>query len=52
MTDWHGLSILVGIAPGGSTAAACDNFKPAVFTRVTSYLDWISEETGIKLREK
>ncbi len=27
----------------------CEKGLPTVFTRVNSYLDWISEKTGIKI---
>ncbi|XP_055388952.1 collagenase-like [Condylostylus longicornis] len=37
---------LVGIA---SYTLDCDSSYPAVFSRITSYLYWISEVTGIKL---
>ncbi|KAH8342299.1 hypothetical protein KR059_000617 [Drosophila kikkawai] len=38
--------VQVGLTSFGS-AAGCEKEYPAVFTRVTSYLDWIKEHTGI-----
>lgn len=41
---------LLGIAPGNA-AVSCDDHKPVVMTRITSYLDWISRAANLKLRE-
>jgi secreted trypsin-like serine protease len=41
-----GLYTEVGIVSFGSSAG-CTLGYPAVFTRVTSYLDWIESNTGI-----
>jgi secreted trypsin-like serine protease len=38
----------VGIVSFGS-AAGCQMGYPAAFTRVTSYLSWISENTAIRI---
>ncbi|XP_068141859.1 serine protease 1-like [Drosophila tropicalis] len=38
--------IQIGLTSFGS-AAGCEKEYPAVFTRVTSYLDWIKDHTGI-----
>ncbi|EDW41896.1 GM24325 [Drosophila sechellia] len=38
--------VQVGLTSFGSSAG-CEKGYPAVFTRVTSYLDWIKEHTGI-----
>ncbi|KAH8376258.1 hypothetical protein KR200_003029, partial [Drosophila serrata] len=38
--------VQVGLTSFGS-ASGCEKELPAVFTRVTSYLDWIKEHTGI-----
>ncbi|KAI9581332.1 chymotrypsin BI [Glossina fuscipes] len=38
--------VLVGITSFGSILG-CDRGFPAAFTKVASYLDWISDETGI-----
>ncbi|KAJ1523583.1 hypothetical protein ONE63_001428 [Megalurothrips usitatus] len=48
ITEWDDVPTLVGVA--SSSTASCASNKPAVFTRVTSYLDWISDKTGIQLR--
>jgi len=37
----------VGVVSFGSSAG-CEVGYPAGFTRTESYLDWISQETGIK----
>jgi secreted trypsin-like serine protease len=41
-----GIYTEVGIVSFGS-AVGCMNEFPVVFTRVTSYLDWIESNTGI-----
>ncbi|KAH8303574.1 hypothetical protein KR018_003534 [Drosophila ironensis] len=38
--------VQIGLTSFGS-AAGCEKEYPAAFTRVTSYLDWIKEHTGI-----
>lgn len=38
--------VLVGITSFGSIYG-CDRGYPAAFTKVASYLDWISDETGV-----
>lgn len=43
-----GTKILVGIVSYGA-AVSCTQNHPAVFTRVTSYLDWIETKTKIKI---
>ena len=40
--------VQVGIVSFGS-AAGCAKGYPAAFTRVTSFLPWIAEKTGLKL---
>lgn len=40
--------IVVGIVSYGA-AASCTSNYPVVFTRVTSYLDWIKAKTGIQI---
>lgn len=42
----NGRLILAGIVSYGA-AASCTSNHPAVYTRVTSYLDWIQEKTNI-----
>ncbi|KAH8278832.1 hypothetical protein KR018_010214, partial [Drosophila ironensis] len=42
----HDGSRLVGVTSFGS-ASGCQSGYPAVFTRVTGYLDWIRDNTGI-----
>ncbi|XP_053687228.1 brachyurin-like [Sabethes cyaneus] len=44
----NGKVTLVGIVSFGSTEG-CEKGLPAVYTRVSSYLDWISEHTNIKI---
>ncbi|XP_053956931.1 brachyurin [Anastrepha ludens] len=39
---------LVGLTAFGS-AGGCEIGFPSVYTRITSYLDWIAERTGIKV---
>lgn len=39
---------LVGVTSFGS-ASGCEQGIPSVFTRVTSYLDWIKEQTGLNV---
>ncbi|XP_075159748.1 serine protease 1-like [Haematobia irritans] len=39
-------SVQIGLTSFGS-AAGCEKGYPAAFTRVTSYLEWIKEHTGI-----
>lgn len=40
--------VQVGLTSYGS-ASGCEKGAPAVFTRVTSYLDWINLKTGLKV---
>lgn len=47
--DSDGQPTQVGIVSFGSRLGCEKNFHP-VFTRVTSYIDWISSKTGIALR--
>jgi len=42
-----GIYTEVGIVSFGSSAG-CTQGYPAAFTRVTSYLDWISSTTGVR----
>lgn len=44
----NGRNVLVGIVSFGA-AAGCTLNYPAVYTKVTSYLDWIQEKTAIKI---
>lgn len=48
-TEKDGSKTLLGATSFG-IALGCEKNWPAVFTRVTSYLDWISGKTGIKIR--
>jgi len=45
-----GIYTQVGIVSFGA-AAGCELGYPVVFTRVTSFLSWISENTGINIDE-
>jgi secreted trypsin-like serine protease len=42
-----GVQTIIGIVSYGSST--CEGGLPVVMTRVTSYLDWISTNTGIRL---
>ncbi|XP_034657606.1 serine protease 55 [Drosophila subobscura] len=42
--------VLVGITSFGSIYG-CDRGYPAAFTKVASYLDWISDETGVNAHQ-
>ncbi|XP_043648373.1 chymotrypsin BI [Drosophila teissieri] len=42
--------VLVGITSFGSIYG-CDRGYPAAFTKVASYLDWISDETGVSAHQ-
>lgn len=46
--DLSGRKVVVGIVSYGAAVSCTQNY-PAVFTRVTSYLDWIEGKTGIKI---
>lgn len=46
--DLAGTRIIVGVVSFGA-AISCTQNHPAVFTRVTSYLDWIETKTKIKI---
>jgi secreted trypsin-like serine protease len=43
-----GIYTQVGVVSFGA-AAGCTLGYPAAFTRVTSYLDWISSTTGVRI---
>lgn len=43
----NGQMTVIGIVSYGS--ATCESGHPPVMTRVTSYLDWISASTGIRI---
>jgi Secreted trypsin-like serine protease len=47
--DNDGRYTLVGIVSFGSSEG-CQRGYPAVFTRVTSYLNWIQYNTGLYLK--
>jgi len=42
--------VQVGITSFGITLG-CEKTWPPAFTRVTSYMPWISKETGIAIRQ-
>lgn len=46
--ELEGINVLVGIVSYGA-AVSCTQNHPAVFTRVTSYLEWIESKTRIKI---
>jgi len=48
LQESDGLSTQVGIVSFGASAG-CELGYPVGFTRVTSYLDWISSTTGIAI---
>lgn len=48
LVELEGINVLVGIVSYGA-AISCTSNHPAVFTRVTSYLDWIESTTRIKI---
>lgn len=37
---------LIGVASGGSLSS-CQNSRPVVYTRFTSYLKWIQDNSGV-----
>lgn len=45
--ELNGRKIVAGIVSYGA-AISCTSEYPAVYTRVTSYLDWIRGKTGIQ----
>nr|AYV99616.1 venom polypeptide [Dolopus genitalis] len=47
--EGNGSKILVGLTSYGKFEG-CEKGFPAVFTRITAYLDWIAAKGGIKLR--
>ena len=47
--DLNGRKVVVGVVSFGALAGCTLNY-PAVYTRVTSYLDWISSKTGIVIQ--
>lgn len=49
VTDKDGQRTLIGIVSFGSTFG-CEKGFPSVYTRVTSFIDWISTKTGIPVR--
>lgn len=49
-TEADGEKTLVGIVSFGSILG-CEKGYPSVYTRVTSYLDWISTKTEIPIRD-
>ena len=46
--DLRGTKVIVGVVSFGA-ATSCTQGHPAVFTRVTSYLDWIQSQTNIRI---
>lgn len=42
---WHNVSYLIGLTTFGS-AMGCELGVPTVYTRITAYLEWITEEAG------
>ncbi|XP_034232186.1 brachyurin-like [Thrips palmi] len=46
----NGAAVEVGIVSFGSSRG-CNLGYPSAFTRVTSYLEWISDKTGISIRK-
>lgn len=46
--DLRGTKVLVGVVSFGA-AVSCTQGHPAVFTRVTSFLDWIENKTSIRI---
>lgn len=47
-TDLNGRKVVVGVVSYGA-AVGCTLGHPAVFTRVTKYLDWIQTKTSIQI---
>jgi len=45
--QWHNVSYLIGLTSFGS-AMGCELGTPTVYTRITSYLEWIMDETGLE----
>ncbi|XP_067644968.1 brachyurin [Eurosta solidaginis] len=45
---YNNKNYLIGLTAFGS-AGGCEIGFPSVYTRITSYLDWIAERTGIKV---
>jgi len=48
VTELRGKNVLVGVVSFGA-AVSCTQGHPAVFTRVTSFLDWIGGKTNIRI---
>lgn len=46
----NGAEVEIGIVSFGSSRG-CNLGYPSAFTRVTSYLEWISDRTGISIRK-
>lgn len=46
--DLRGTKVIVGVVSFGA-AVSCTQGHPAVFTRVTSYLNWIANKTSIRI---
>ncbi|CAD7082342.1 unnamed protein product [Hermetia illucens] len=48
-TDENGRKIIVGLTSFGSDIGCVEPGWPSVFTRITSFLDWIEENSDIKI---
>lgn len=46
--DLRGTKVIVGVVSYGA-ATSCTQGHPAVFTRITSFLDWIHSKTSIQI---
>ncbi|KAL7732804.1 hypothetical protein ACLKA6_005940 [Drosophila palustris] len=44
---WHNVSYLIGLTSFGN-AMGCELGSPTVYTRITSYLEWIMDEAGLE----
>ena len=45
--DFDGKQVIVGVL--STVAKNCSLTKPSVFTKVSSYINWISRKTGIEI---
>jgi secreted trypsin-like serine protease len=48
-TESDGETTLIGIVSFGR-GISCENLDPGVYTRISSFLDWIETNTGIAIQ--